>query len=517
MKQDHGTGSPPRVARRGNRISLCMIVRDEEQYLAQCLDSVLGVADEIVVVDTGSEDGTVAIAESHDAKVVHFAWTEHFAEARNQAIAAATDDYMLVLDADERLDVATAYHIREVVDADEFDVAYLQFENVAETGTVRRRWIAPRLYRMTPGIRYIGRVHEQVGQGLSEIRTCTIEARVRHYGYQQSVFVGRQKTQRNTDLLERALDDPEARNPLLRSNFLYHHAHMASGEELLARFEAFVVYVREQWPGEPPRVPWITAGIAECARLLNDAGRYEEAGALARELLDRHGSSPLLEFLLARSLAWKGEMEDAEILLRKIIDARAGVAPEHQQYSSDVPLAQGRAHFLPGLIAESRGQQVPALDHFLAAYNEEPEQEVFWSALLCLLARAGHYDDACQLLERSSALGANDSPSLDCLGLALAVLTQSPGRLAFWGEKVRLVAASFGPAARMLQQLQTLGGDPPRLEDFPDVRQAVAARANPVSFRMPQTTRKSELVPSAAPPQSNGTPVSPAALGKDYP
>ena len=159
MTQDHGGGSPPQVARRRNRISLCMIVRDEEPYLGQCLDSVLGVADEIVVVDTGSQDQTVAIAESHDAKVIHFAWTEHFAEARNQAIVAATGDYMLVLDADERLELATAYHIREAVDAAEFDVAYLHFENIAASGSARRRWIAPRLYRMTPGIRYIGRVH----------------------------------------------------------------------------------------------------------------------------------------------------------------------------------------------------------------------------------------------------------------------------------------------------------------------------------------------------------------------
>ena len=515
MKQDHGRGSAPGVARRKNRISLCMIVRDEEEFLGQCLDSVLGVVDEIVVVDTGSRDGTVAIAESHGAKVVHFAWTEHFGEARNQAIEAATGDYMLVLDADERLEAASAHHIREEVDAGEFDVAYLHFENVSETGTAQRRWIAPRLYRMTPGIRYIGRVHEQVGQGLAKVRAATIEARVHHYGYQQAVFAARDKTRRNSELLERALDDPEARNPLLRSNFLYHRAHMASGKELLARFEAFVAYVGEQWPEEPPHVPWITAGLAECARLLNDAGRYEEAGALARELLDRHGSSPLLEFLLARSLAAKGEMEEAETLLRGIIDTEARVAPEHQQYSIDVPLAQGRAHFMLGLIQESRGRQAGAIEHFLAAYNEEPEQEVFWSSLLCLLARAGRYDDACQLLERSSALGANDSPSLDCLGLALAVLTQSAGRLAYWGQKVRLASASFPPAARMIERLQTLGGNSPGLEDFPEVRQAVAARADPVSFRMPQMTRKSELVPDIAPPQSNGAPASPAALSRD--
>ena len=511
MKDDRSGGSPPQPARRKNRISLCMIVRDEERYLGLCLDSVLGVIDEIVVVDTGSQDRTVAIAESHGAKLVHFAWTDHFAEARNQAIEAATGDYMLVLDADERLDPATAHHIRETADAGQFDVAYLHFENVGETGSTRRRWIAPRLYRMTPGIRYIGRIHEQVGQGLSEVRSSTIETRVYHYGYQQAVFGEREKSRRNTELIERALDDPEAQNPLLRSNFLYHHAHMASGEELLSRFEAFVAYVREQWPEEPPSVPWVTAGLAECARLLNDAGRHEDAGVLARELLRRHGSSPLLEFLVARSLAAKGETEDAEAILRKIIDGPAEVALEHQKYSIDVPLAQGRAHFLLGLIEESRGHQARALDHHLAAYNEEPEQEVFWSAALCLLARAGRYDDASQLLERSSALGASDSPSLDCLGLALAVLTQSPGRLVFWGEKVRLASERFPPAARMLQRLQSLGGKIPRLEDFPEVRQALAAPADPASFRMPQMTRKSEIAPSAAAPQSNGAPASPPA------
>ena len=63
MNADHGKGPPPQLARRRNRISLCMIVRDEERYLGQCLDSVLGVVDEIVVVDTGSQDRTVEIAE----------------------------------------------------------------------------------------------------------------------------------------------------------------------------------------------------------------------------------------------------------------------------------------------------------------------------------------------------------------------------------------------------------------------------------------------------------------------
>ena len=136
-------GREARLARRRNRISLCMIVKNEERFLDDCLESVLGVVDEIIVVDTGSTDKTADIAKSHGARVIDFPWTEHFAEARNQAIERAEGDFMLTLDADERLDPATAHHVREAVDQGVFDVAYLRFENADEKGPTGRRWIRP--------------------------------------------------------------------------------------------------------------------------------------------------------------------------------------------------------------------------------------------------------------------------------------------------------------------------------------------------------------------------------------
>ncbi len=484
----------PRLARRRNRISLCMIVKDEERFLDDCLASVLGVVDEIVVVDTGSTDKTIEIANLHGARVIDFPWTEHFAEARNQAIDAAEGDFMLTLDADERLDPTTAHHLREAVDQAEFDVAYLQFANADEKGPTGRRWIAPRLYRLTPGLRYIGRVHEQVAQPLAEIRSLTLDALVLHYGYRQDVFLERGKTERNTRLLEAALEDPEAANPLVRSNYLYHHAHMAQGAELLERFENFVGYVREQWPDELPAVPWVTAGIAECSRLLHDAGRYAEAGELAEELLLRRGPSPLLEFIRCRAWIASGRVEDARERLRAITGEGAEIAPAHQQYSMDLPLVRGRVHFLLGLIEESRNKDPLAADHFLAAYNEEPDQEVFWSTLLCIFARLGRYRDALDLLEHSGQPADNTRPSLDCLALALAVLAKSTGGLAFWGEKMRCVADDFSGAQRLLDQLRCLKPDREALlEDFPDIHQAVMKRADPAAFRLPQTVRRSEL------------------------
>ena len=85
-------------------LSVCMIVRDEEEMLGESLESVSGVADQLVVVDTGSTDATVEIARSHGAEVHHFQWIDDFAAARNQSIRIATANWILWLDADERVE-----------------------------------------------------------------------------------------------------------------------------------------------------------------------------------------------------------------------------------------------------------------------------------------------------------------------------------------------------------------------------------------------------------------------------
>src|SRR4029077_17309854 len=97
-----------RVARRavpaeGLTLSLCMIVKDEEAMLPRCLTAVAEPVDELIVVDTGSTDRTVEIAESFGARVLHHAWTGDFSAARNVGLDAATGDWLLYLDADEVL------------------------------------------------------------------------------------------------------------------------------------------------------------------------------------------------------------------------------------------------------------------------------------------------------------------------------------------------------------------------------------------------------------------------------
>lgn len=84
-------------------ISLCMIVKNEERMLARCLDSVAGIADEIIIVDTGSSDRTMDIAAQYTNQVYTYEWKEDFAAARNESFTKATQEYILWMDADDVL------------------------------------------------------------------------------------------------------------------------------------------------------------------------------------------------------------------------------------------------------------------------------------------------------------------------------------------------------------------------------------------------------------------------------
>jgi glycosyltransferase involved in cell wall biosynthesis len=138
-------------------LTLCMIVRNEERNLQACLDSVKGVAGEIIVVDTGSTDRTPVIAAENGAEVIPYDFTfVDFSAARNQSIARATGKWILVLDADETLDRSGVPLIEEIVARNDEDGYYVERRNPSGTD------YAIRLFPNLPGYRYRGRVHETI-------------------------------------------------------------------------------------------------------------------------------------------------------------------------------------------------------------------------------------------------------------------------------------------------------------------------------------------------------------------
>ncbi len=150
-------------------LSLCMIVKNEESSLARCLDSICGLAAELIVVDTGSADTTPAIAANYGAKVYPFDFTfVDFAAARNHALAQAAGRWILVLDADETLHPASQSLMRDLTAAPAENAGYY-FErwNFQPDSTTPRRDYLVRLFPNRPAYRFRGRVHETIDASIA--------------------------------------------------------------------------------------------------------------------------------------------------------------------------------------------------------------------------------------------------------------------------------------------------------------------------------------------------------------
>jgi glycosyltransferase involved in cell wall biosynthesis len=148
-------------------LSLCLIVKNEEDNLPRCLDSVRTLVNEVIVVDTGSTDATPRIASQYGAVVIPFDFTTvDFAAARNCAIASANGRWVLMLDADETLHLSGASMIEMLVARDENAAYYLERHNHrsdSENATVD---YVVRLFPNRPDYRYRGRVHETINASI---------------------------------------------------------------------------------------------------------------------------------------------------------------------------------------------------------------------------------------------------------------------------------------------------------------------------------------------------------------
>lgn len=206
-------------------LSLCMIVKNEEQNLADCLESVKDVVDEIVIVDTGSNDRTVGIAEAYGAKIYTFEWENDFSAARNESLKFATGDWILYMDADERLLPGQEMGIKKLIKRHDIHAYILHVISVQQYKDHSEKYSMayPRLFRRDPRIRFEGIVHEQVGPSLklNGLRVEASKIKIDHLGYGVSWELVRDKNERNINLLrsqlEQAPDDMYIRFQLANS------------------------------------------------------------------------------------------------------------------------------------------------------------------------------------------------------------------------------------------------------------------------------------------------------------
>lgn len=307
------------MAKKRPSLSVCMIVKNEERNLPRVLGSIEGLADEVIVVDTGSTDDSVKTALSYGAQVYHFSWCDDFSAARNESLRHATKDYILWLDGDDELPKGEHHKIRNALAAKPGHAWYLRLRNVEALKQTEA--VQLRMFPNRRNVRFEGRVHEQVYSVIKSLRIplAFCNAVVNHYGYYDPGQT-QEKLLRNKTLLEREIaDDP--RNPFalfflsrsLKGLNEIEEAHrcldellkLADGEEKIHEFDI------------------VKIGLVDKAELLCRQGRAEEAlNLLERWLKIVKGDTKIVTLTLGDLYFQRGDYEAAYRMLRPLMDEK---------------------------------------------------------------------------------------------------------------------------------------------------------------------------------------------------
>jgi glycosyltransferase involved in cell wall biosynthesis len=332
-------------------LTASLIVRDEVRVLSECLESLQGVVDEVVVVDTGSVDDTVKVARRHGARVEAREWTGSFAEARNASLDLATGEWILYIDADERLapiDRATV----ETLLADAPEVAFRVLLAPALGMTPYREY---RLWRNDARIRFEGLIHEKVVPSIFAVADSDrrpigdCELLLTHTGYEGDQT---RKHRRNLELLRRQIEvEPD-------NLFNLHHLARAlrglgQADEAEQVLKHAVELVRA--------MPYVdTAGVLAYMDLvaLRDA-RGEDVSALLEDGLARYPANWSLVWQQGTILMASGHYDEALPWFDKLIAVNTSTLPDQgpsydaRLFTELAPDARGLCLFRLGRYEES--------------------------------------------------------------------------------------------------------------------------------------------------------------------
>ena len=326
-------------------LSACLIVKDEEEMLPACLESIRDAVDEIVVYDTGSSDGTVAIARAAGAVVIEGSWHDDFARARNAALAGATGEWVLSIDADETLQADPAALRHQLAEVGEGIEAFLtSIENLFGPGNARSVHTAIRVFRRANAV-WHHRIHEQVAPVDDPDRTfsCSFLAAVRllHHGYAADVFAGRNKAERNLELARAAMEDGDTAHPYATMN--YGRALVTAG-----RTEEAVDYLRAAVDVTDDVIIQRLA-VVNLVAILIKLERYDEALAEIARMRRFSRSQVAADIAEGRCRIAMGDtVEGLAILSRLPVDARDDDGME----------------FRPHMLAAIRGEALASLGRY---------------------------------------------------------------------------------------------------------------------------------------------------------
>jgi len=389
-------------------ISLCMIVKNEESNLENCLLSFRPVADEIVIVDTGSEDRTCAIAERFTRKVICTQWREDFSYARNISLDHAVGPWCLWVDADDRLPENEIRKINELKTVAP-DRAFTFNVTIPVAGPFSSPFRQIRMFPFNKNVRFRKPIHEEVASSLkkNQYETCHVDIEINHIGYVDK----HQKTEkalRNINILYKHLNEFKD-DPIYLSQ-------IADAHSVLAQNDTALVYNKKAFCH-----PTCQRDAEELYALLpiRISAIYKAQGNLQQsiEWLDIASS---LNPNSIHAIFLKGEiceaMEDA-LNAGTCFEKVVSLPERSDQFLSFDRMFKAKAHVLLGRIERKRSHRDKAKQWFLTAINRFPAIIDSYYELGEMYRQEGNFQDAVHYFGKSLSMDPTFSP-VPLIGMA---------------------------------------------------------------------------------------------------
>lgn len=372
-------------------LSLCMIVKNEQDYLKNCLESVVGLCDEIIIVDTGSTDDTLNIAKMYNAKIISSPWRNDFSQARNVSLESATCDWILVLDADEAISKSEHHKYKYLIANKEgIDGYKLNQLNYLEDSTIAN-WqpnnltdaeakgypgyvISPltRLFKRDPKIRFSGRVHEHV----KCTKLANTNLNIHHYGKYKPKEYQESKEQKYLELgILKCKENPE------NDHFWY---------ELGAQYMAFkkldeAIDALERSLSINPKN---SNALIALSSIFCKLGRTNEAEDIFEQMMKTDPTNYHIYAYYPNILAHNGNILKAEKIMQ-----------QGYKYACHQP----SFHINYGFVAKNLGNPRKAIDHFLHALKINPNEATASYNLGLTYAEIGNYESSIEYFIKSSS------------------------------------------------------------------------------------------------------------------
>lgn len=290
-----------------NTISLCMIVKNEEEFLKRCLISVKDIVDEIIIVDTGSTDSTIEIAREFNSKIYHFEWNGDFAAARNYSIKHAKSDYILILDADEYLDENSKIINRNLGSGKDYYIVNIKNHLDSQIFTHQ----AIRVFKNNRDFFYKGKIHEHINiEDFNGLTKENADFLIHHTGYTSNLYYKKNKHERNLKLLlEEVKNHPSG----------YNYFNLGNQYKAIGDFNKALSAYKEAFYLSKDRV-YLSFLLNQMGKCLFSLKRFEEGIELINNSIASFPSYTDLHFTLGELYESLGYLKDAEMCYLKCLE-----------------------------------------------------------------------------------------------------------------------------------------------------------------------------------------------------